>query len=389
MISRNIASVCWSDHLVFGEGDGKLASVDALTRRLKLWRDRLGVGTVLWRFTRARLQGRFSAARGHRHFFLAKSPRIDWDDFKVVPELCRSLGMACHLYMTIFDEGWPLAPKKVREVSYHNAMHYQHVSYQTEFARLHPDYAVADRTLSKRQWGVMCLAYREVRNHFIRRASRLLDSGTFDGLFVCLRSQSKPAAFADQFGFNEPVRHDYHERYSRDIRKEDFDLQAWRDLLGDYVTIFLTELRQALLDRNIPLGVGIPRGYVMGPPLGNANLQWAKWIREGLVDYLIVDQNSSRCPSMWHDLWPMHRGFGYVQNYVDGFNMIPLVDDLNLSYGPVFEGNRSRLYVARQWVDRSETEEHRLLSHPAVDGLVFSTFRFDNQRQISKGNWDA
>ena len=28
---RNIVSVSWSDHLIFGEGDGKLATIEALT----------------------------------------------------------------------------------------------------------------------------------------------------------------------------------------------------------------------------------------------------------------------------------------------------------------------------------------------------------------------
>jgi hypothetical protein len=62
----------------------------------------------------------------------------------------------------------------------------------------------------------------------------------------------------------------------------------------------------------------VARGDVLGAPLGNTTLHWRDWIRSGLIDHLIVNQNSSQCPSMWHQLWPMHRGGGYVQNYLDG-----------------------------------------------------------------------
>ena len=39
---RNIVSVSWSDHLVFGEGDGRLHTPDAVNRRLYRWRKELG-----------------------------------------------------------------------------------------------------------------------------------------------------------------------------------------------------------------------------------------------------------------------------------------------------------------------------------------------------------
>jgi hypothetical protein len=386
---RNIASVSWGDHLVFGEGDGRLHTVPALRRRMERWRDELGAEIIHWRCTRDRFKGRYYAAKGYRHFFQAQKSTIRWDDFEVVPKLAHEMGMKVHLYVSIFDEGWPLAPKKVREVSYHNAMHCQHVSWQSDFSRNHAEYIVVDRTLRNRQWGVLCLAYPAVREYLIERSLRLLEVGNFDGLFVCLRSQSRPADFADQFGFNEPVRQDYLDRCGRDIWNEDFDLQLWRDLLGEYLTRFLLELRAALSDQSIALSVGVPRGHVLGPPLGNTTLQWAQWVQDGIIDQLVIGQNSSQCPSMWHHLWPMHRGYGYIQNYLDGFNMLPLDGDLTSNYGPILAGQAVQLYVARQWDERSEAEEAALLSHPVVAGLVFSTFRFDNPGPIARGDWVA
>jgi hypothetical protein len=385
--SSNIVSVSWSDHLIFGEGDGRLDTVDALRRRMQRWRDELGAGAIHWRCTRDRIKGRYYAARGQRHFYQAKKPKIDWDDFRVVPACARENGLKVFLYVSLFDEGWPLAGRKRREKSYHNKMHGQHTSWQSDFSRNNPDYMMMDRSLRRRQWGVLCLAYPQVRKHLIDRYCRLLRAGDFDGLFVCLRSQSKPAEFADQFGFNEPVRQDYLGRYHIDIRRDDFDRKRWRELLGEYLTRFLIELRTAIRYENVSLGIGIPRGNILGPPLGNTILQWRKWVREGVIDQLVIDQNSSRCPSMWHRLWPMHRGTGYIQNYLDSQGMNSLDKDLKQVYMPVVEKSPVALFIARQWQKRSAMQEKALLQLPGVAGLVFSSFRHDNPGPIARNEW--
>jgi len=386
---RNIVSVSWTDHLVFGEDNGGLKTVDALGRRMKKWQTELGAGILHWRCTRDRIKGRFNAGNGYRHFFKTKKSAIDWDDFKVVPQLAHELGLEVYLYVSLFDEGWPLAPKRIRAKSYHNKMHGQHFSWQSDFSKTHSDDVVVDRTLKNRQWGVMCLGNPGVREHFINRYRRLLASGDFDGLYVCLRSQSKPADFADQYGFNEPIRQEYLNRHSKDIWIEDFDLKLWRDLLGDYLTVFLTELRNAIRDSGIMIAVGVPRGNILGPPLGNTTLQWPKWVQDGIIDHLIIDQNSSKCPSMWHELWPMHRGYGYLENYLNGYGMKTLEEDLSRTYGPILDGNPAELFIARQWQNRSDEQEKDLLKHPSVQGLVFSSFRHDNPGPICRNDWSV
>ncbi len=385
----NMISVSWGDHLVFGEGDGRLDTSAAVRRRIQKWQSDLKAGTILWRSTRDKIKGRYQQAKGYRHFSQSRRETVPWDAYQQVPELAHAFGMRVFLYITLFDEGWPLLPKKVREVSYHNKMHCQHVSWQSSFSRKNPEYILTDRSLKKHQWGVMCLAYAEVRRHFIGRYLRLLATGNFDGLFVCLRSQSRPVDFADQFGFNQPIRDEFLKRFGRDIWIEDFDLRRWRDLQGDYLTVFLKELNKRLKSSEYLLAVGVPRGNILGPPLGNASLQWPSWVKKGLVDQLVIDQNSSICPSMWHDLWPMHRGYGYVQNYLDGKNMNSLETDLTSVYQPAFEGRNTKLYLARQWNMRSPAEEKSLLDHPAVAGLVFSSFRHDNPGPIRRNDWRA
>jgi hypothetical protein len=271
-------------------------------------------------------------------------------------------------------------------------MHGQHVAWQSELTRMHPEWLVVDRAGRTRQRGVVSLAYQEARRALIDRWVGLIAPTQFDGLFLCFRSQSRPADHGDQFGFNEPVRADFAARHGVDILRDEFDLQAWRDLLGEYITMLLSELRDERKRRGLPerrIGVGVVRGDVLGPPLGNTTLHWRDWIQNGLVDHLIVNQNSSQCPSMWHQLWPMHRGTGYVQNYLDGHGLPPLADHLRNTYAPAVAGSATQLFVARQWSQRCTDEERELCAMPGVAGLVFSSFRHDNPAAIAQGNWRA
>ena len=383
---RNIISVSWGDQLTFGEGDGLLDTKEALRRRAPVWCDELGAGTLHWRSDRTFKEGRYRAARGYRSAIRKMRHTVDWDDYAEVPTVAHELGMKAYLYLSLFDEGRPLPPKKERAVSFHNEMHAQHVAWQSDFSRDNPEYTMVDRSGQRRQWGVLCLAYPEVREHLLNRFRRCLDGYEFDGLFLCMRSQARPADFADQFGFNEPVRQEYLARYGQDICTQDFDVQLWRDLLGEYLTRFLTELRQTLSQDGTRLAIGCARGDVLGPPLGNATLQWQPWVEQGLVDELVINQNSSQCPSLWHQLWPMHRGYGYIHNYLDGYNMPPLREHL-AEYTTALQAHSTKLYVARQWDERSEEEEEEILSQPVVQGLAFSSFRFDNPGPLARGDW--
>jgi hypothetical protein len=306
-----------------------------------------------------------------------------------VPALAREAGLEAWLYVSVFDEGWPLASTRVRAKSYHNAMHGQHVAWQSDLTRTHPQWVTVDRSGRRRQWGVVSLAYPEARRAFIERWTSLIAPTRFEGLFVCLRSQSRPAGDGDQFGFNQAVRDDFRARQGVDILEDDFDRQRWRDQLGAYLTELLEELRGALRRAGRRLGVGTARGDVIGPPLGNATLQWRDWVRGGVIDDLVIDQNSSRCPSMWHDLWPMHRGGTYRQNYLDGSGLPPLEEQLRTDYEPALAGTGVRLFVARQWCERSQDAERRLLSVPGVTGLVFSSFRHDNPAALQRADWRA
>ena len=382
----NIINVSWGDHLTAGEGDGRLNTIDALRRRMEIWRRELGAGSLHWREHRSHKDGKSVSAPGTRR---SRTTDVDWDDFEIAPRLAHEMGLPAHLYVVLFDEGWPLASEAERKVSYHNRGHGQNNSWQSNFTIEHPEYLVVDRSREKRQWGVLSLAYPEVRDYLCEQFAKLLEGYDFDGLFLCLRSQSKPADFADEFGFNEPVRTEYLSRYGEDIWTEDFNIDLWRDLQGEYLTLFMAQLRDVTRSSGHELSIGCPRGDIIGQPLGNATLQWREWVDRDLVDSLVINQSSAQCPSMWIQLWPMHRGSGYTQDYVSGQNMLPLNQQLTDEYGPSLVGKSTDLYVARQWSDPSPSEEQNLLEHPAVTGLVYSSFRYDNAERIAahQGDW--
>ena len=368
-----------------------MRTVDSLRRRMEVWRDELGAGSLHWRQERLHLtDGVFMDARGTDQSARMKELlEVDWDDFEVVPRLAHEAGMPVYLYVPIFDEGKPLAPDAERKVSYGARGHGVNTAWQSNFALEHPEYLVVDRPREKKQWGVLSMAYPEVRDYLCERFAKLLKGYEFDGLFVCLRSQSRPPEFADEFGFSEPVRDEYLRRHGQDIWTDEFDLGLWWDLLGEYVTQFIAQLREVTRASGHRLGVGGARGDILDHPLGNATMQWGEWIERDLVDDLVINQSSAQCPSMWIQLWPMHRGGGYRQDYLSGQGMPPLEHQLTDQYGPALDGKPTRLYVARQWSEPSASEERALLDHPTVSGLVYSSFRFDNAKRIAahQGDW--
>ena len=382
----NIANCSWGDHVVFGEGDGLLRTVESLERRMDAWREELGADTVHWRQGRTGHDDVYQAARGYGGKKRELYPPITWDDFEVAPRLAHERGMRAYAYVSLLDQGHPLAPKAEREVSHHNPYHGKNFARMSRLIKEHPEYNLHDREGNK-HWGVVCLAYPEVREYMIERYLSVMEGYEWDGVFVCLRTQSRPADYADQYGFNEPIREEFGQRYGRDILHEEFDLQAWRDLQGAYLTTFLRELREALRTKDMILSVGCARGDVIGPPIGNATLEWRKWLSEGIVDELVIDQSSVQCPSLWIQLWPMHRGHGYLQNYIDDWNFLSLRDDLSSNYGPAVLAADASLYVAWQWKERDAECESAVTSHPGVRGLTYSTFRHDNPGPIARGDW--
>ena len=98
-------SVSWGDHLIFGEGDGRLDSPEALERRMAYWREELRASKIHWRITRAHFKGRYHMARGYPRTIKNRVKSIQWKPLQVVPHLAHKFGMKVYLYVSLFDEG--------------------------------------------------------------------------------------------------------------------------------------------------------------------------------------------------------------------------------------------------------------------------------------------
>ena len=244
MTGTNIVSVSWGDHLQFGEGTGRLATAGDLDERLSAWRDQLDAAAVHWRTMRQSFAGTVTHGDG-RTIAGADAAALPFDERSVVPDRAHTAGFEAWLYVTLLDQGRPLPEPAERQVSYHNAEHGRDVAWQSDFCRDHSEWLIIDRDGAP-QWDVFCLAYPEVRRHFIDEYIGLLHDTGFDGLFLCLRSQSKPPDHADQFGFNRPVLADYMAETDDEFDLETFDRVAWRKLHGAYLSQFLIELREEM-----------------------------------------------------------------------------------------------------------------------------------------------
>jgi len=166
-----------------------------------------------------------------------------------------------------------------------------------------PEVAPVDRYGLRRQAGPMEFAYPEVRERLIREYVELLDRRGYDGMMFYTYVEHFALRFEDEFGFNQPIVDEFKRRYGQDIRTEPFDKHAWYRLRGEYVTLFLREMHEAFRQRGKKLGVAIdPQdSHMPAPwlcvrdvhPTGRIHMDWERWVREGIVDEIMVWCNGS------------------------------------------------------------------------------------------------
>ncbi|HKZ25269.1 MAG TPA: hypothetical protein VJ398_05700 [Acidimicrobiia bacterium] len=114
-----VASASWPDHLVFGEEDGRLDTLDALERRFAAWREVFGTEIVHWREVRTRRDlSHYYASTDNPRTQEKKIHSIEWDDLEVVPQVAHSLGMKAQLYVSVLDDGRGLPTEEERRVSH-------------------------------------------------------------------------------------------------------------------------------------------------------------------------------------------------------------------------------------------------------------------------------
>jgi hypothetical protein len=379
-VNGNLVSVSWGDHLEWGRGDARLATPDAIGRSVEHWQRDLDAGTILWREHRS-LQQLFRFFRDPAVSVPARMNRdmpADMDEQQVVIDAAHDRGMKAVVYTTIFDEGWPAS------LGWWGGLE----AFQSKYVLFHPDHQLVDRKGDEYLHGVLCLAYPEARQYLLGKVLWLVSEHAWDGVFLCTRSQSRPASHGDRYGFNPPIVKEYERRHGVDILAEDFDLDAWRRLQGEGLTLFLREVKEALEPMDLPLSVGIPRSDYLGPPVGNLYLDWRTWVRDGIVDDLVIDQVAAVCPSTWLTMWPRDKGYGYIDNHTSRHGRVPVEQAVATTWGPEARAADAGLYLARMWHEIDRTRDQELVALPGVGGLVYSSFRADRDRGVStRGLW--
>ncbi|MCD6351522.1 MAG: family 10 glycosylhydrolase, partial [Armatimonadetes bacterium] len=324
-------AVSWGDIILEGEAVERSQIRDYLASLA-----RQGYQQVHWRLSAAVLREYHRRAPEklwvpyiRRYYKLVDETWARFDPIEAACEDCHRLGMKVYGWLTIFDEGAP------PDVLYAGSVPFP---WQSKFTIEHPECVVCDRQ-GQRQRGVLEYAYRQARRYKVAQIVHYAKRYDLDGIFISTRSHSPPAQDADRFGFNEPIVQAYRRRYGRDILHEDFSLDAWRRLRGEQVTQLLRELRAAM-PAGKRLAIGIPRGDWFGPPYGNMHIDWRTWVREGLIDELVIGEISGK------GLYPSFKEYrGYIFDQEARVGLRPLLVDVEKVFGPLCRKYGVQLYV--------------------------------------------
>ena len=233
-----------------------------------------------------------------------------------------------------------------------------------QFKSVHdnPQYQLVDRKGQRYYYGVMEWAYPEARRYWTGNIKRVLDKYDVDGIYMDTRTESMAPDYADQFGFNEPIVQEYKRRYGVDILHEDFDLESWRQLRGEYFTLFLKEVSEVIHSKGKVFSLGTARGDYIGFPLGNMKLEWRKWISEKTIDELHLDEQG------W--AWGRH-GYGYVTDRVTGRGLQPIDVMVREGYGPLCRKNGVKLYFKpHAYPGKDEEWKRRTAEMAEFDGVI-------------------
>lgn len=286
-------------------------------------------------------------------------------------EVAHRLGMKFYAWVVPYNMGAP--PGAMTEITgpnprrnpvfYPSGVVYdeEHV-YMYKFATDHPQYQLVDRKGERYYYGVMEWAYPEARGYWVTLIKAIVDKYDVDGIYMDTRTESMAPDYADQFGFNEPIVQEYKRRYGVDIRQEDFDLESWRQLRGEYFTLFLKETAEVVHGKGKLFSLGTARGDYIGFPLGNMKLEWRKWFREKTIDELHLDEQG------W--AWGRH-GYGYVTDRKTGRGLQPIDVMARENYGPLCRKYGVKLYLKTTgYAKMGEEWKRRTAEMPEFDGTV-------------------
>jgi hypothetical protein len=343
-VPENPVYVSWGDSIFIGSGDDLLDTPQKIERSIKRWADNFHGKTILWRmsdydyvrncaFVDSYMKDRFYELHSQfSHVIVARDAAI-------------ANGLNFMFYTAMLDYGSPPS------ILYGGSP----FPWQFTFTVQNPQLQAVDRN-GNYHFGVLELAYPAARQAIIDRISQYAQEFQVESFGITTATHSKPAEYADQFGFSQPVVDEFYSRYginiladpgfdctSSQFDKNDPMVEAWRELRGEYFVQFFRELRAALPGKTIY--VGIPRGRYFGPPYGNMYLNWESLVQEQLVDGLILGVYSGRW-NWYSGTVPTDESRGYLCSEDDGLNIPSLEECTSTVYGPLCRANGVKLFFS-------------------------------------------
>jgi len=370
-----LVGLSWGDQVAF-VASTKEKPLDTVARFQKIFREykAAGVDAVLFRVDVLRWARDYDWPEPKLHYQSAppvvlEADERQWEEshravkedlLKAVVKIAHESGLKIYAYSSTFDEGKPL--NKIWYVSGENGgigtPHGEPVRYHgdiyaplvSKFTEAHPEYVPVDRSQKHHNWGALEFAYPQARDYVVGYNRRFLEEYPFDGIYIDFRDEFSHPSFGDEFGFAPPIVAEYQKRYGVDILHEQFDLEKWRRLQGEYLTELIRELYGMVHAKGKKFFVGIPQGNYMGLPVGNMYVDWQGWVKDHIVDGLVIGIISGKF------LYPDRIGYGYLTDMESGIGLPNLLWDLQNNYWPLCAKYGVQLYT------------HPLLS-PTVRGV--------------------
>jgi len=389
-----LVGLSWGDQIAYAgnSGESPLLSPELFRKRFQEYR-KAGVDIVLFRLDVLRWvrdydwpEPKLAAAYKNAPPEVLDSDEKQWagahdavkaDLLKSIVEIAHENGLKIYAYSTTFDEGMPLdkvwhakgdvlgRDPKTGETTYFPAtMTSPAVS---KFTEEHPEDVMVDRSQKHHNWGTLEFAYPQARAYAVEYNRRFLERYAFDGIYVDFRNEFSHPQFGDEFGFGQPIVDEYQRRYGINILKQQFDLEKWRRLRGEYLTQFIQELHAMVHSKGKKLIVGIPQGNYMELPNGNMYIDWQGWVKRHLVDGLNIGIITGKF------LFPDKVGYGYLTDMEDDIGLPNLLWDLQNNYWPMGAQYHVKMYAGLTHGKTKISLQHFLKTN--VDGL----YLYDSQ----------
>jgi HEAT repeat protein len=164
----------------------------------------------------------------------------------------------------------------------------------------HPEWVPVDRSGLLKQAGPIEFAYPEARKALVDLHLKYARRDGYDGIIFLTYVENFGMRFQDEFGFNEPIVREFKRRTGVDLRTQPFTRAAsrhdWYALRGEYLTLYLRELKQRLRGQGKQLGIFInPQEPYFTQPwpelmltAGHIYCDLETWVRDGVVDQMVV-----------------------------------------------------------------------------------------------------